>query len=74
MSDQVADITPLHEPIALVKDMMREATGSPCSAAVGVLVKEGGLLWYDSAGHSKATVLWALQKMIHELMTAEDDD
>ena len=63
---EVADITPPHKPVALARDMVERAPG--CTAGVCVLVREDGSLWRDMAGQHKKDVLWALQRMIHELM------
>ena len=66
----IPDITPLHEPIGVAKDMLERAPG--CITAVGILVLGDGSMWFDSAGHARKDVLWALTRMIHELMNAED--
>ncbi len=62
----VIDITPPHLPIAVAKDMMERAPKAV--AAVAALVEEDGTLWYDCAGYKRKDVLWALQKMIFEIM------
>jgi len=68
MSD-VVDISPPHEPISLAREMVDEAPGT--KAAVAILVREDGSIWYRSCGHECAYVMWALQSMIHELMENE---
>ena len=62
----IADITPPSEPIALAREMVSRAVGT--KAALAVLVREDGSLWYDMAGHQRKDILWALQRMIHKLM------
>ncbi len=71
MTAEVIDITPADEPITLARAMIAEAPG--CVVAVAVLVREDGSLWCDCCGHDKQGVLWALQKMIHELMEVDDE-
>ena len=68
---EVADITPAHEPIGLAREMVERAPG--CVAAVCVLVREDGSMWYDSCGHHRMEVLWALEKLRHQLMMGEKD-
>ncbi len=63
---EISDITPDHEPIALAKEMVERAPG--CKAAVCVLVKADGKLWYDMSGHERAYIMWALQRLTHILM------
>lgn len=63
----VTDITPLHEPIALAREMVERAPDA--TAAVCILVKSDGSLWYDMSGHRRVDVMWALQRMIHVLMS-----
>ncbi len=64
---EVEDITPNHEPISLAREMVERAPGA--AAGLCVLVREDGSVWYDMAGHQRADVLWALQRMIHTLMS-----
>ena len=61
-----ADITPKHEPIAVAREMVERAPG--CTACLCVLVCEDDSLWYKMAGHQRKDILWALQRMIHQLM------
>ena len=65
---EIADITPKHEPIAVARQMVERAPRA--KAALAVLVGEDGSIWFDSAGHERAYVLWGLQKMIFKLMDA----
>ncbi len=69
---EIADITPAHEPIAVARDMVKRAPG--CAAAVSILVKSDGTLWCDMAGHQRKDILWALQHMIHRLMSGREED
>lgn len=64
---EVSDITPHHEPISLAREMVERAPGA--AAGVCVLVKPDGSIWYDMAGHHRADVMWALQRMVHTLMS-----
>ena len=63
---EVADITPPHEPISLAREMVERAPGT--KAGLAVLVRDDGSLWYDMAGHNRAALMWALQRMVHALM------
>jgi len=69
MSGDVADITPGSNPVALARDMLRDAPEALAGAYV--LVKENGDVLYDMAGSQRAIVLWGLQRMIHHLMMDE---
>lgn len=69
MGDVIADITPAHEPVCVAREMVARAPEAKAAAAV--LVRKDGSIWYDMTGHERASVLWALQKMIHELMNAD---
>ncbi len=67
--DGVADITPANEPISLAKGMVERAPGAV--AALAVLVKEDGTMWYDCCGHQRMHILWALQRMLFTIMEDE---
>ena len=66
---EIADIIRPHEPITIAREMVKRAPGT--KAALAVLVKNDGSLWYDMAGHERAYLMWALQRMVHALMTDE---
>ena len=66
---QVIDITDPSEPIALAREMVERAP--ECVAALAVLVRKDGSMWFDSRGHRKADVLWALSKMQMEILADE---
>ena len=70
--NDVADITPPSEPIALAREMVSRAAGT--KAGLAVLVRENGTLWYDMAGHERAYIMWALQRMVHELMEGDIEE
>ena len=46
--NDIADITPDHEPIALARKMATEAIGA--RAGVAILISKDGSLWYRMAG------------------------
>lgn len=69
--NNIADITPAHEPIAVAREMVVRAPG--CTAGVCILVKPDGTLWYDMAGSQRCEVLWALNRLSHVLMIAADE-
>lgn len=68
---EIADITPEHEPIALARKMAIEAIGA--RAGVAILISEDGSLWYRMAGRERAYIMWALQRMVHQLMDTEPE-
>ena len=70
-ADDIADITPDHEPIALARKMAVEAIGA--RAGVAILISEDGSLWYRMAGRERAYIMWALQRMVHQLMETEPE-
>ncbi len=67
----VVDITNPVEPIALAREMVDRAPG--CKAAVAILVRDNGSLWYDCSGHERAYILWALEKLKQDLLDYEAD-
>ncbi len=69
---EIVDISPPSEPIALARDMVQRAPG--CTVAVGVLIYEDGTLWSGCCGHQRKDVLWALQRMIFDLMSDKPKD
>lgn len=62
----IADITPEHSPLSLARDMVEMAP--ECSSGIYVLVHEDGSLTSDMAGRHRMEILWALQKMMHQIM------
>ena len=70
-ANDVADITPDHEPIALARKMAAEAIGA--RAGIVILIGEDGELWYRMAGRERAYIMWALQRMVHQLMETEPE-
>lgn len=66
--DNLADITPSHEPIGLAREMVKRAPGT--IAAIGVLVGVDGTMWRASCGHKSKEVLWAL---VAEILTLMED-
>ena len=62
---QVTDITPSHNPVWLAREMVHRAPEA--KAGIAILLNDGEL-WYDMAGFKRQDILWALQRMIHELM------
>ena len=62
---QVTDITPSHNPVWLAREMLHRAPEA--KAGIAILLNDGEL-WYDMAGFQRRDILWALQRMIHELM------
>ena len=72
MTDNITDITPGHEPISLAREMVKRAPGT--RAALAVLVRQDGTMWYDMSGHDRAYLMWALQRMVHDLMNPPKND
>ena len=71
MTENITDITPDHEPIALARKMATEAIGA--RAGVAILISEDGSLWYRMAGRERAYIMRALQRMVHMLMETEPE-
>jgi len=59
--NNVVDITDPAEPIALAREMVDRAIG--CKAAVAILVRDDGTIWYDCSGQERMSIVWALEKM-----------
>ena len=64
------DITPPSNPISLAREMVDRASGA--RAGIAVLICKDGSMWFDCCGEERAYVMWALRRMEHELLTAED--
>ena len=62
---EIADITPLHSPVALARDM--EDAAKNATAGFYVLVNEDDSLTYEMAGMHRKDILWALVKMQKEI-------
>lgn len=67
--NNVADITPDHEPVALAREMVERAPDAV--AAFCVLVGKDGEIWRRACGHQKMEVVWACTRTIAELMSEE---
>lgn len=65
----VTDITPKHFPIGVAKDMMELCPSA--KAAVGIVVNKDDTLWYDMCGMQRKDILWALMKLMLEVLGAE---
>ena len=78
MSAIEADITPDHVPVGLARDILDrvENEGSRARALAVVFLyttKEGEpALFYESCGHEKRDVLWALENLKKQLL--EEDE
>ena len=64
----IDDITPVHEPISLLRQALARAEDHPQQACVVVLVDADEYMWSDICGHERMAVLWALEKMKAQLM------
>ena len=65
----VVDITDPAEPISLARGMVERAPGA--TAAVAILVRDDGTMWYDCCGHSRMEIVWALEKMKLQVLGEE---
>ena len=63
---EIHDITPPHEPIGVAKAMLARAPDA--TAALAVLVRKDGSLWFDVAGHQRKDILWALVSMTQQII------
>ncbi len=64
---KVIDITDPTEPLSLAREMVERAPG--CKAALAVLVRDDGTIWYDCSGQSRMEIVWALSKMKLQVLT-----
>ncbi len=63
------NIIPGEYPEAMLEEIKKRIVGA--QAIFVVIVKEEGMLWYDSCGHEKRDVLWALECAKIKLMAEE---
>ncbi len=64
----VTDITPDHSPVAVAREMVDTAINRKATAGAWVLVSPEGTLISDCAGVRTADLVWALTRMLHEIM------
>ena len=69
MADKLDDITPLHEPISLLREALRRAEEEGAVACCVVLVHEDKGVWCETNGHSHAKILWGLETAKLRLLT-----
>ncbi len=55
------DITPLHEPISLLREALRRAEEDGIVACCVVLVHEDKGVWSETNGHKNNYILWGLE-------------
>ena len=61
MTEAVADITPLYEPISLLREALRRAEEEGIVACCVVLVHEDKGVWSETNGHANNYILWGLE-------------
>lgn len=73
---EVADITPLHEPISLLREALRRAEedGAAVTACCVVLVHEDKGVWSETNGHANNHILWGLETAKLRLLRHVVDD
>ena len=64
--DNVVDITPKHDPMGLAKEMVSRAPDA--KVGIAVLIKKDGEMWFDCCGNDAAYVVYALERMKHQIM------
>lgn len=69
MSAKIHDITQGHEPVALARDMLAKAP--ECKAGFAMLENPDGSLWFEGVGHRKKDLLWALERLKHDIITED---
>lgn len=75
---KVADITPTHKPLALLRyaEEVVQGEGPEMVSATVIMMDEEGELWYETCGMSNRDVLWALQismaRLIRKSVMRED--
>ena len=60
------------KPFALAT-VVRTRGSTPQKPGSKMLVREDGTLWFEIAGHERAYLMWALQRMVHDLMNPPKD-
>lgn len=66
------DITPGYHPVALLRQALEQAEDA--QACVVVIVSKDGTLWFDSCGHERQAVNWALDVMHDRLMRSVGEE
>ena len=61
MGEAVSDITPLHEPISLLREALKRAEEDGIVACCVVLVHTDRGVWAETNGDSHARILWGLE-------------
>lgn len=69
MSSKVGDITPLHEPLSLLREALRRAEEDGAVACCVVLVYKDKGVWVETNGDSHAQILWGLETAKLRLLT-----
>lgn len=69
MSANLDDITPLHEPISLLREALRRAEEDGATACLVVLVQPDKGVWCETNGDSHAKILWGLETAKLRLLT-----
>jgi len=69
VNSPVGDITPLHEPLSLLREALRRAEESGIVACCVVLVHEDKGVWAETNGHHSHHVLWGLETAKLRLLT-----
>lgn len=69
MSSAVGDITPLHEPLSLLREALRRAEEDGAVACCVVLVHPDKGVWAETNGDSHAKILWGLETAKLRLLT-----
>ena len=61
MSSKVGDITPLHEPVSLLREALRRAEEDDAVACLVVLVHDDLGVWSETCGRRHNHILWGME-------------
>jgi len=68
INSEVADITPEHHPMGVLRVAMEEVGKNECVTAFVLLVRKDGSIWRDGCSVTAETMLWALEKEKQRLL------
>jgi len=65
----ITDISPVHKPIALIREAERVIQeDGDITAAFVLMIREDDSVWFDGAADKRKDLLWAMERLKFELM------
>jgi hypothetical protein len=71
---EVHDITPLHNPVSLARQMVKDAEDEGSIAGFYILLNTDDSLTYQGAGVTSKDLLWALERMKGLVLNGDYND